>query len=106
MNTEAMIELTGTVAERPRPQIQPVGDAGDPLPVLQLVLTDCGPIGKRVTLQQVFPVGAIAACHARAAQIPVGSIVTVQAPISQVQLHLAEVQHIRINKPTQEAAHV
>ncbi|MDR0214564.1 MAG: hypothetical protein LBJ15_11235 [Comamonas sp.] len=105
MNTEAMIELTGTVAEC-IPSIQPVGDADGPRPVLQLVLTDCGPLGKRVTTQQVFPADAIAACHSRAAQLPVGTVVTVQAPVSQVQLHLPRAKHIRINKTTQEAAHV
>lgn len=106
MTTEALIDLTGTVAER-RAQMQPVGTTGDARPVLHITLTNCGPLGKRVTAQQVFPVGAIAACHARAAQLQVGTVVSVQAPVSQVQLHLPEVQHIHIVQPhtQQEPAH-
>lgn len=106
MTTEDLIEITGTVAERPRAQMQPVGQAGDARPVLQLVLHDCGPLGMHVTATQPFPAGAIAQAHARAAQLQVGMQVRVQAPLSQIQLHLPEVQHVFTTpSPTQEQAH-
>lgn len=105
--SEDLIEITGTLAERPRAQIQPIGDAGDPRPVLKLVLQNCGVSNKRLTATQIFPVGAMAACSARATQLQPGMQVRVQAPASQIEWHMAEVAHIFTVQPqTQEQAHV
>lgn len=99
MTPEPLIEITGTLAERPRAQMQPMGDAGDPRPVLRLVLHSCGVSNKRLTATQVFPVGAMAACSARAAQLQAGMQVRVQAPASQIEWHMTDVQHVLTVQP-------
>ncbi len=105
MTVEGLIEITGTLAERPRAQMQPVGPGGDARPVLHMVLHDCGPFGMHVTATQPFPAGAIAQAHARAAQLQVGMQVRVQATWSRLHLHMPEVQHVFTTpSPTQEQA--
>ena len=105
MTTEPLVEVIGTLAEPPRPQMQPVGEAGDALPVLKLVLQDCGVSNKRLTATQVFPVGGMAACHHRAGQLQVGMRLRLQTPASHIEWHMADVHHIHIIKPeTQEQA--
>lgn len=106
MTTEDLIEITGILAEPARAQMQPVGTGGDARPVIKLVLRDCGPLGKQVTATQVFPAGAIAQAHARAAQLQVGMQLRVQATWSQLHLHMPDVQHIFTTpSPTQEQPH-
>lgn len=105
MTTEPLMEITGTLAEPPRPQMQPIGEVGDARPVLKLVLHDCGVSNRRLTATQVFPVGAVAACHHRAAQLKVGMRLRVQAPASQIEWHMTAVQHVHIvpTEPQEQA---
>lgn len=95
-----LIELSGTVAERPTVRMRPVGEGNHPMPVLQITLHNVGALTRgRVTCEQVFPLGQVAAAHARAAQLKPGMRVTVQAPLQLMEVHLPCTAHIRVEKP-------
>jgi hypothetical protein len=64
-----LIEMEGTVAAKPIVRIKPVGETGEPMPVLCLKVHQVGPQGNRsFTCEQIFPIAQHAAAHARAAQ--------------------------------------
>lgn len=91
-----LAEMEGTVAARPAVRTQPVGEQGEPMPVLCLTLKDVGPSRHCITCNQVFPIGGHAAAHARAAQLKPGMRVKVQVALELMECHFPVTTHIGV----------
>lgn len=103
-----LLEMEGTLSERPTVRMQPVGDSGDSQPVLCLKLNSVGPFGlQRFTCNQVFAADKYAAAQARANQLKPGSRLKVQVALQSMECHFSVTAHINTvpaNKK-QEATH-
>lgn len=67
----ALLEIEGTVAERPVVRTKPVGETGEPMPVLCLRVNTVKPTnGRSFTCELIFPIGQHAAAHARRCPCP------------------------------------
>jgi len=105
-----LIEMEGTVAAKPTVRIKPMGETGEPMPVLYLKVHQVGPHANRsFTCEQVFPIGQHAAAHARAAQLKPGMRIKVQVALELAEYHFPVTAHISAVKTQatqpQEAAH-
>jgi hypothetical protein len=105
-----LLEMEGTVAAKPVVRTLPMGEAGEPMPVLCLKVHQVGPHAQRsVTCNQVFPIGQHAAAHARAAQLKPGMRIKVQVALDLMECHFPVTAHIHaVQTPatqTQEAVH-
>lgn len=106
-----LLEIEGTVATRPTVRTRPVGEQGEPMPVLCLVLNGIGQAAqRRFTCDQIFPIGQHAAAHARAAQLKQGTHVKVQVALDVMETHFPVTAHInavptKTQSATQEAHH-
>lgn len=90
-----LIEMEGTVAAKPIVRIKPVGETGEPMPVLCLKVHQVGPQGNRsFTCEQIFPIGQHAAAHARAAQLKPGLRIKVQVALDLAEYHFPVTAHI------------
>ncbi|RMX06737.1 hypothetical protein D8I35_09555 [Corticibacter populi] len=92
------IALTGTLSADAVVRIQPIGELGKPMHVLQLQIHGIGPAGATATLQQVFPPHNPAAPHARAAQLRKGTRVRFVASAEHLHLNIPLVESISIVK--------
>lgn len=105
-----LLELEGTAAQRPVVRTQPVGERGDPMPVLCLQIKGAGPSGTRsFTCNQVFPIGDYVGANARAATLKPGMRIKVQVALELMECHFPVTAHINAVKDQatqpQEAAH-
>lgn len=106
-----LIEMEGTVATKPAVRTLPVGEAGEPMPVLCIKVHQVGPTQSRsFTCNQVFPIGQHAQAHARAGQLKPGMRIKVQVALELMECHFPVTAHIHAATPKQtqphEAAHV
>lgn len=108
-----LLQIEGTVATKPTVRTFPVGEAGEPMPVLCLKVHQVGPQqGRSFTCNQVFPIGQHAKAHARAAQLKPGMRITVQVALDLMECHFPVTAHIHAAPSKQphpqpnEAAHV
>ncbi|WP_287917180.1 hypothetical protein [Comamonas sp.] len=90
-----LLEMEGTLAERPTVRYLPVGTNGDSQPVLCLKLHNVGPHGlQRFTCNQVFATGKHAAAQARASQLKPGMRLKVQVALQFMECHFPATAHI------------
>lgn len=104
-----LLEMEGTLAERPTVRYLPVGTNGDSQPVLCLKLHRVGPHGlQRFTCNQVFAIEKYAAAKARAHQLKPGMRLKVQVALQLMECHFPVTAHIHTVPvtPAKEAAHV
>lgn len=106
----ALLEIEGTVAERPVVRTKAVGETGEPMPVLCLRVNTVKPTnGRSFTCEQIFPIGQYAAAHARAATLKTGMRIKVQVAMELMECHFPVTAHIHAVKTqanqSQEACH-
>lgn len=107
-----LLEIEGTVTTKPTVRTLPLGETGEPMPVLCLRVNGIGhSVAKSFTCNQVFPIGAHAAAHARAAQLKPGTRIKVHVALELMECHFPVTTHIGVVRnpepqPTQEACHV
>lgn len=107
----ALMEIEGTLATKPSVRTLPVGEQGEPMPVLCLKVNQAGPGGfGSFTCNQIFPIGQHAACHARANQLKPGTRIKVQVAIELSETHFPVTTQICVVKnpamQPQEVSHV
>lgn len=104
-----LLEMEGTLAERPTVRYLPIGTNGDSQPVLCLKLNNVGPFGlQRFTCNQVFAADKYAAAQARSKQLKVGMRLKVEVALQSMECHFPVTAHIHTVPvtPAKEAVHV
>ncbi|MFD1709055.1 hypothetical protein ACFSF0_00390 [Ottowia flava] len=88
----------GTLVARPEVRYLPAGKDGLPVPVLCLRLRNEGLGSNPITVQQHFKAGATRQCEAAARRLKPGQQLTVEAPLTALQLTVAGAAHIHTEK--------
>lgn len=98
-----LLEMEGTLTERPTVRYLPVGTNGDSQPVLCLKLDKVGPHAlQRFTCNQVFAADKYAAAQARSKQLKPGMRLKVQVALQSMECHFSVTAHINTVPATQD----
>ena len=93
----APVVITGVVQRKPEVRTCTDGSTLRTIPILHLWLEVKGQ-AKPVVVQQPFRFCEMAGAHAAAARYQVGSTVSIECDLADLQLTLHNVQHIRLQK--------